>query len=181
MKRIVLVIVVFLVAITAGVGIGYLAGRNNLLGREPVAKSRGVDESDWKQWKYPGSRELASSQGGGIQVMETSLPQHYCLAMATRDDFEKVLGFYADKTGIANLATVGGGGSRVHFDSAGTDIEDWFAIDDSLPANRSDSAKRPVKTKVFAKRTLAADVTMFISRATDEQDTHIILAYYPRR
>ena len=180
MKRIVLVIVAFLVAIAAGVGIGYVAGRNNLLGREPAAKSRGDDESDWKQWKYPGSTELGSSRGGGGQVREANLPPHYCLAMATPDDFEKVLGFYADKTGIANLATVGGGGSKMHFDSARTDIEDWFTIDDSLPANRSDSSKRPVKIKVFAQRTLAADVTMFISRASDEQDTHIILAYYPR-
>ena len=53
-------------------------------------------------------------------------------------------------------------------------------MDDNLPANRSDSSKRPVKIKVFAKRTLAADLTMFVSRATGEQDTHIILAYYPR-
>ena len=183
MKRRLFIIAGYLVAIAVGVAIGYFAGRNNLLaGRLSETSSdlkAGEAGPDWKEWKYPGCAEHGSSLGGGGQAGMSKVPPLYCLVMTTPDDYEKVLKYYADKMGNSVLAVGAGSGTKV--DSSNPEnCENWFVLNDALSpegANRS----RPVKAKVFGKRTPTYDLTMHVSRANDENHTHIMLAYYPAK
>jgi hypothetical protein len=100
--------------------------------------------------------------------------------MTTQDDYETVLKFYSDKTGIANLEAGTGAGTRGSFDSKTSSLETWFVLTDSLSPEHA-NRDRPVKAKMFGKRTPVYDLTMLVSRANDEKHTHIVLAYYPRK
>jgi hypothetical protein len=182
MKHRIFIVGGFFVALAVGVAIGYLAGRNSLPGQgraeiTPGLKPENV-ELAWQDWKYPGCSVHDSSQGGGGNIGSASVSPHYCMIMTTQDDYETVLKFYADKTGISLAGT--GAGSRGTFDSKTGSLESWYVLNDNLPPegpNRS----RPVKAKMFGKSTAAYDLTMLVSRATDEKHTHIFLAYYPRK
>ncbi|MGA2255314.1 MAG: hypothetical protein ABSG53_11680 [Thermoguttaceae bacterium] len=191
MKRSIIIIAGLLVALAVGGGIGYLAGRNNSpapergLGQNPADLSNNSNtdrddnksDEDWQQWKYPGCAEHESSLGGGGQLGTARVPPHFCLVLTTQDDYEKVLRFYADKTGTG--LTGGGSGTTANGNSKDANMESWFVMNDSLSpegANRN----RPVKTKMFGKRTPRYDLTMFFSRANDEKHTHMLLVYYPR-
>jgi hypothetical protein len=173
MKRSIIIIAGFLVALAVGLGIGYLVGRNNPSERglveKPAVLKPGETGPDWKEWKYPGCAEHGGGQVGGGQNAGVKEPMQYDLVMTTQDDYEKVLGFYAEKTGISILAVENGAGA------GGGNHDSWFVYDDSRLPNVAQS--RPVRVKMFGKRTPTYDLTMFISRANDEKHTHIILVY----
>jgi hypothetical protein len=168
----------YLVAIAVGVGIGYLIGRNNSSERElaeihPDSKP-GEIGPDWKEWKYPGCAEHDFTKVGGGQSAGVKTPMHYDLVMTTKDDLEKVLGFYVEKTGISLLSSHTGEGA------GGKNDDVWFVTSDSRSPSEVDQTAtkdRPVRTKMFGKRTATYDLTMFVSRANDEKHTHIILSY----
>jgi hypothetical protein len=174
MKRSLIIIAGFLVAAAIGVGIGYLVGRNNpqdrKLAENPAALKQDEARPDWKEWKYPGCVERGFGQVGGGQSGGVKTPMDYHSVMTTPDDYEKVLGFYAEKTGISVLALENGAGA-----GGGTSGE-WFVANDSLLPDEV-AQNRPVRVRMFGKRTPTYDLTMFISRANDEKHTHIILAY----
>jgi hypothetical protein len=184
MKRAALVSARVLAVIGVGVALGYFIGRNDLLGQdraENTVELMPADaESQGKDWKYPGCSDHDSSLGGGGHVGRAKVPPHYCLVMTTQDDYEKVLKFYADKTGISSLVAGTGGGTTMKFDTTTSHFETWFVLNDNLSPGGANQG-RPVRAKVFAKRTATYDLTVFISRATNEKHTHIVLAYYPRR
>jgi hypothetical protein len=171
----------FLVAIVVGVVIGYLAGRNNLMAGRIAENSTDQEPReaslDWQQWKYPGCSEHDSSLGGGGQMGKARVPSHYCLVMTTPDDYEQVLKFYADKKGFSDLA---GSGSGTRASSNPDLFESWFVLSDSLAPDGVNQS-RPVKAKLFGKRTPTYDLTMLVSRAKDEKHTHIVLSYNPAR
>jgi hypothetical protein len=180
MKRL-LILAGFLAAVAVGAAVGYLVGRHRPRGAG-LAGNPAEAGPDWKEWKYPGGAEHDSSLGGGGQIGTAGVPPHYCLAMTTEDDYEKVLRFYADKPGMSGLAAGTGSGMK---GGASTDpntsyIETWFVLNDGW-SPEGVSRGRPVKVKVFGKRTGTYDLTMHVSRASDEKHTHIVLAYYPKR
>jgi len=178
MNRSVLVTAALLAALAVGIGIGYLVGRNNPgergLAENPTVLKPGETGPDWKEWKYPGSADHESGQAGGGLDAGVRSPMHYDLVMTTKDDYEKVLGFYAEKTGLSLVDNDKGSGV------GGGNHELWFVANDSSSPNDVTGVSqedRPVKTKLFGKRTPAYDLTMFISRAKDEKNTHIVLVY----
>jgi hypothetical protein len=202
MKKGIVTIAGFLVAIAVGIAIGYLGGRNNVFGRgisdrsvnpkpgeaaperigdNSVGSKPREAASDWREWKYPGSAEHDSSTWGGGQAGNARLPGHYGMVMTTQDDYEKVLQFYADKTGVGAIAgSEGGGGMKFSTGGNTSSMEDWFVLNDSQSPGGANQS-RPVKAKGFAKRTLLYDLTMFVTRADNEKHTHVVLAYYPRQ
>jgi hypothetical protein len=184
MKQRIFIIGGFLVAIVLGLGIGYLAGRNSLPRQELTENAADLKPEDVERvgqdWKYPGCSAHDSSQGGGGKIGSAIVSPHYCLVMTTPDDYEAVLKFYADKTGIPSLVAGTGGGSRGSFDSKTGSLETWFVLNDSL-SPEGPNRSRTVKAKMFGKSTPTYDLTILVSRANDEKHTHIVLAYYPRK
>jgi hypothetical protein len=180
MKKYVLIVLGLLASLAVGAAGGYAVGRHRFPGSPGDAKTAEA-APDWQEWKYAGSSEHDSLTGGGTQTSSGAVPPHFCLVMTTEDDYEKVLRYYADKTGVASLEAGGsGGGTRFNFGPNGAYAEEWFVLNDSRSPN-SANQDRPVKMKMFGRRTLTYDLTMLISRANDEKHTHIVLAFYPRK
>jgi hypothetical protein len=198
MKKLALIVVGLLASLAVGAAGGYAVGRHGLPGSPADAKTgesapdwkdlpgspadakTGESAPDWKEWKYPECSEHESSTGGGTQTSSGGVPPHFCLVMATPDDYERVLRYYGDKAGIPGLEQGSGAGTKVNTGGPQVHVEEWFVLNDSHPPNRA-TQSRPVKMKMFGRRTLTYDLTMLISRANDEKHTHIVLAFYPRQ
>ena len=123
----------------------------------------GSEKADFEGWKYPGSKELGSGQGaGGFHAMLT-----------TTDGLDKVESFYERKTG-QKLKPDQAGGHGI----GGGEGEAHVLQDDSIQPGVK-GGPRPVVVRVFVQRAKGHNLTLVISRAKGEDDTHIALTYFP--
>lgn len=178
MRRMVLLSIALLAVWTVGAGIGYFVGyqRGNWHGFAAVCEKSAVEQSaNWEDWKYPNiSQQFATSSAAGGHVAGQAFRPQTCLVWATSDDFEKVVQHYATKCGPEQ--------SRIDFEGSGQQLRGGVTncrhLDDSKRHVASgEYPPRPVKLKTFALQTAEFALTVIISNAEGEKETHIILVH----
>jgi hypothetical protein len=112
-------------------------------------------------WQYPGSDMLggASMSDGGNPLVSSIKCQ---AVLRTPDPIDKVIAFYSRLTG-----PTGAGADDKGADAKSVSIKD-------------DSKDRPVTLRVFAVNKADTSTTIVVSRAADEQATHIVWLHYIR-
>jgi hypothetical protein len=151
----------FALGLLTGLALGFAAGLAYL------TFHRAVTGGSLEDWHYPGATSTSTSGAGvgspfGPPLMTRGSMQ------ATTDSFTDVAQFYATKMGM-NLPS-SGTGSR----ASGTESVTYQA-DSTGPRG-----PRPVKSQAFARRERGGSVVVFITRADDEDHTHVLLYWLPR-
>ncbi|MBV9125230.1 MAG: hypothetical protein JO112_17885 [Planctomycetes bacterium] len=114
-------------------------------------------------WKYPESIQIAAGSGGGN-----------FLVLATPDALDKVVAFYNQKVGkkltsdIPGATLLRGGNGEV-----------WMDQDDSVQPGPN-AERRPVVVRIFVERAKDHYLTLVITHAKGEDQTHISLTYIPK-
>jgi hypothetical protein len=119
------------------------------------------------EWKYPGSKMLggASMSDGG----DPSVPDVRCQAiLTTPEPIDKVTGFYSKLASKPPDA-----GKRVA--EAETKPTDTQAV-----GSQDDSKGRPVTLRIIVVNKADTTTTLVISRAANENETHIAWTHYRR-
>lgn len=119
------------------------------------------------EWKYPGSQMLggASMSDGG----NPNVPSLKCQAiLTTPDSVEKVAAFYAKQLNDSRTA----GAQKDAGGVKGTNAKSVSTQDDSQG--------RPVRIRILVVNKAETSTTLVISRAEDEQETHIAWSHYLR-
>jgi hypothetical protein len=151
----------FLVAVVAFYGGVYVGSAKP----DPQPGVPAAPPSDY--WTYPGSASGMSS-GSGENLLATS---------TTPDDFKEVARFYHEQIG----ATLGAGGNfemeGSGLASTGTGRGTYTYVVDSL---RKDGRARGVRVATFDVRSPSYDLSVFVSRAEGEPDTHIVVTYHAK-
>jgi hypothetical protein len=187
-----------------GVGIGWLAGARSRDAAPPVAGAEGKAQPknpapaatapgtryrvgdpgvfapppSWEEWKYPDSRVHQAKNAGPSFIGKIKSGAVDWVALVSKDDFDKVWGFYRDKVEQKVLAdgrtptAVSGheweGGKRV---PTVTIYDRHYACATEPP--ESDL----LKAKGFWVQTLRYKLAVFISRAKGSDSTDILLFY----
>jgi len=189
MRKRILPTVAILVVVALAFGAGVLMQQRYQLARVDAIKvfARdfvGLDDPlspapAWEEWQYPKADCIGSGHDqdltmGGKLVRPAG---HYAV-LVTPDAFEDVARFYAEKTGFDDPASVAR--SHAAISSQGTiQGESSHLLDDSDSA--ADLAKaRPVRAKCLVRRCPSYDLTVFLTRAEGETNTHIVLVYQPK-
>ena len=131
------------------------------------------------EWKYPEATVLSGGFGSNSGSSAGAVPHSYTLTsvnMTSKDDFEKVLNYYKEKTGIKAEGntnpriTVGPAlaYSRLSGDS-GANAK--VALDES-------TLRPAVKLRFFMTLDETSLVGIVVSRAKDEKETHIAITRY---
>ena len=132
-----------------------------------LASGQGFEDIPWlADWEYPGSTPVASGTTG------SATQAHSNAVMVTADSFEDVVRFYEKKiykTGSPRPIDPAAPPKRVlgvsNFDG------------DSVTSLQDDSARRPVRLRVLVRNRPSDVVTVVISRAEGEKQTHIAWTY----
>lgn len=137
----------------------------------------------WQHWTYPGADAKTSGKGGGIRIGgEIVMPTDHHGVWTTGDSFEDVIRHYATllefedpEKYVERDAGFGGGISRRVSSEYGPATNAHFRD------NGRDSAidSRPVRVECLTRRCRSYSVADFISRADDEELTHVIVLYSP--
>ncbi len=119
-------------------------------------------------WQYPGSMNLSGGGGGGGNSLESEAKAYACAV--TKDDFDKVTAYYQKKMGIRPQ---GIGGNAV----VGEAI---VRPGDGAHMILEDSLDRPMKLMVLNRHWQGKSVSVVITRANGESETHIAFSYYEK-
>lgn len=150
-----------------------LAGLNASLPRAP----------GWEEWVYPGADLKRSGSGGGMQINdEVIVPIDYRGVWTTPAAFEDVIRHYGrfmqfeDPESLAKRDPTFAGSSAGTFSS-----DSGPATNSHLRDNGSSNSfdPRPVRVECLTRRCRSYTVTVFISRAENEDLTHVIVLYSP--
>ena len=188
------VIVLIGVAFAAGLAAGWVFGARSvalvvgpLLGSGPNTAGK---LPDWSDWQYPGSDSRGKHTGPAFEFKNetTNVARGFanCTACVTTDDFESVVRFYqarikevAQSESVVETVGVGavGGGMTFDFDSKrGSEGSSWFHFDDSRePYQERGYAERPLRKVALGIRAMSFFVTVVITRAKEENETHVLL------
>lgn len=163
------------VAAFAGYSLGYRQGQWTGF-VAATAKAAATKPARWEDWKYPRmNHQFHSTTGGGGHVAGHVFRPQNCLVGASADSFDQVVAHYAELCGPeGSLAEVKG-----DLDS-GVDarIRHCRHLDDSKrPGAGGMLSPRPVRVRTFAVQTPDYAVTVTVSRADDEKETHVILVH----
>lgn len=176
-----------------GVGAGVFIQRKFQVARIEAAEQIGRDligldaplepAPAWESWAYPGADSRKGGHTGETRINEEIVvPSDYHGVWTTPDTFEDVIEHYAtllefEEPGTLREHNPGwGGGTSGGFSSEAGPASVMNVRDNGL---ESSLEMRPVRVECLARRTRAYTVTVFISRADDENLTHIIVLYSP--
>jgi hypothetical protein len=132
----------------------------------------------WEEWHYPRAESKGSIQGSSARVNGKLVrPAGRYAIFVTADAFEDVARFYAEKAGFEQPDDVAK--SHLAVSSHGTlQGESNHLLDDF--SDVTDPQKlRPVRVKCLIRRCPSYDLTVVITRADDENYTHLGLFYDP--
>ncbi|MES2572411.1 MAG: hypothetical protein V4710_20470 [Verrucomicrobiota bacterium] len=131
----------------------------------------------WEAWHYPNAKVEGTIHGSSVRINgDSTHPAREYAVLITADEFDQVAHFYAEKTGFANLDEVAKSHSAISIEES-EDGSDYFLEEDNLGGGSQ--ALRSVRTKCLARRFPPHGLTVFITRANDHSDTHIVLLYDP--
>jgi hypothetical protein len=145
-----------------------LAGLN-----DPVSPS-----PPWSEWHYPKAKVKGTAESAAVRVSGKLVrPGGHYAVLVTADDFETVARFYAGKLKFADSEGIVK--SQLAFSSEGNiQGESSHVLDDYRDVGETQKA-RPVRTKCLVRRSPSYDLTVFLTRAETETETHILLLYDP--
>ncbi|MFL5341420.1 MAG: hypothetical protein ACJ8F7_14845 [Gemmataceae bacterium] len=178
MRRFILRSIVVLMVGALGAGIGYAVGyaRGQWYGFAAACDVAAAEKpANWDDWKYPNiSRQFTTSTHGGGHLAGRAFRPQSCMVAATSDDFGKVVQHYAAKCGPEE--------SRMNFGGVGLQLSGSMTncrhLDDSArPSAGGENPPRPVSLKAFALQTGEFALTVIVSRAEGEKETHVILVH----
>jgi hypothetical protein len=178
---------VFVIGVGLGLAIPRLTQRTyRLRDPTPIANRRYLND-----YMYPGARSLSSYGGDGHVLREgVELSGFGYFHLATPDDYDKVVAFYADRlrmvegpeTEITDIR-----GQKLyehdeahrfqHYDDQAGPYED--IIGDTRIGLRLQENNRPLRQTSFAMGTFPYAIVVFISRGREEKETHITLYHNP--
>lgn len=172
---------IFAIILIAGIAAasGYYFGfrRGAFAGfAQATEKAAAVKHAKWDEWKYPDiSYEFSTATGASGHIGGESFRPQTCFVGATKDDFEKVVKYYAEKVGPEQSQTEFSGGPE-------TGLHGWVKssrhVDDSVrPFDGNQQVERPVKLKTFALQSKDFNLTVTISKSTGEDETHLIIVH----
>ncbi len=126
-------------------------------------------------WKYPNAVSSSSSTSGGATFGHVTVPPCSSEVFATSDSFDEVLAFYSAKLGGFALNR---GGMTSTSSATGADFTDTFTS--GVLQHATTGAERSVRALSFCHRKRGFDLTVFIHRARDEEQTWVSLYLVPR-
>lgn len=133
----------------------------------------------WEEWGYPGADIMGSIQASSVRVSgELVRPAGRYAVLVTPDPFESVARFYAEKAGFEAPDDIAKRNSAVSTEG-NIQGESNHLLDDFHDSTDYQSL-RPVRVKCLLRRSPSYDLTVVISRANEEKNTHIALFYDPR-
>ena len=145
----------------------YRAGGKDLLAPAP----------SWEEWKYPESRALSSSTGGGSKVGDIELRSADRVALVTPDDFDKVWAFYKER---CKLRDPGDAGSTVRIEGGGNEQAATVKIFDDVRAHSLEGPKsESVQARAFSVQSLRYSLAGFVYRPKGGDSTCVLLLYRP--
>lgn len=155
MRRVLLLLSLGIVSLVAATWVGLALAQN----QDSASRLGG--------WKYPGAKQLGSGSGAGGDFM----------VQATTDSIDKVKAFYGKKVGqkLSPDRTDPPGGMGLY----GRDGELSVFQDDSVqPGPKAEL--RPVVVCIFVQRTKDHYLTLVITRAKGEDQTHISITSFTK-
>lgn len=143
---------------------------------QATEKAAAVKHAKWDEWKYPDiSYEFSTATGASGHIGGESFRPQTCFVGATKDDFEKVVKYYAEKCGPDQSETEIGGGTDTGIHGR---VQSCRYLDDSArPFDGNRQEVRPVKLKMFALQSKEFNLTVTLSRAEGEAETHIVIVH----
>lgn len=188
MRHRLLTVFVAVVLILAAFAFGLLVQRQVQLARIRAAENFARDlaglndpippSPDFEQWHYPKARVLGSTESPAVSVSGKAAHAggRYALLL-TPDELEAVAGFYTDAMHFADADKVAR--SRSAISSEGNiQGESRLILDDCRETPAGSTAA--FRTKCLAYRSPSYDLTVFLSRASEEPQTRITLLYNPK-
>ncbi len=189
MRKRIVAAVCIIVVVALAFGAGVLVQRQYQLApiRAAEAFARdfvGLDDAvppapRWEEWHYPNAESRGNIRGLSARVMEELVrPAGRYAVFVTTDEFEEVARFYAEKAQFDEPDSLATSRSAV-FSQGTVQGESNYLLDDFADVTDPEQS-RPVRAKCLARRCPSYDLTVFITRADDESDTHIMLLYDPK-
>lgn len=129
---------------------------------------RAVTSAALEDWQYPGATSTSTSGAGVGTPFGPPLMTRASMQWTT-DSFADVSAHYAKKMRVNVPAS--GSGSQASGDASVSYNAD----------NNGARGPRPFKSLAFARRERGGSVVVFITRADDEEHTHVILYWLPRQ
>lgn len=177
--------ILVMLAFVAGVLLQRQFAIVRIRGAEQVAREiSGIDDPvppapQWESWMYDGAKRQGQIEGTSTELMgELIRPKGHFGAFTTSDTFEQVAKFYAEQLRFENADTVAQSHQAV-LSEGNAGAEANYLLDDTADVSEP-GRSRPVRVKCLLRRTRSYDMTVFISRAENEDQTHILLVYDPR-
>lgn len=189
MRRRILISAATIAAAAVAFGAGVVVQRQYQLAPIRVAEAAvrdltGLDDPvppapPWDEWHYPNAEVKASVQGSSLRVMgELVRPAGRYAVLVTTDEFEDVARFYAAKTHFEAPDAMAK--SRSAVSSYGTLQGESNHLLDDFDDPNDPQKSRPVRAKCMIRRCPSYDLTVFITRADGEAQTHVVLLYDPK-
>lgn len=188
MKKRIFFSLIALVLIAIGISIGIFLQREYQLAAiragENFGRSlAGLDDPippapAWEQWRYPRAKSRGEIDGASTRIKgQLVRPAGNYAILVTADDFETVARFYAEKFNFEEVEQAAKSKSAIakHGNMQG---EENYLLDDFEDVSEIPKT-RTVRIKCLFRRCPAYDVTVFISRAENEKQTHLLLLYDP--
>lgn len=188
MKKQILFSLCGLALIAIGISIGVVLQREYQLAAiragENVGRSlAGLDDPippapAWEQWRYPRAKSKGEIDGSSTRIEgELIHPAGNYAVLVTADDFETVARFYAEKCNFEEVDQTAKSKSAIakhgNMQGEANYLLDDFEDTSEIPPTRT------VRIKCLFRRCPAYDITVFISRAENEKQTHLLLLYDP--
>ena len=133
----------------------------------------------WREWQYPRARILGTRTGVSVRISEELVrPAGHYAVLVTPDGFEQVARFYAAIAHFENPDEVASSRAAMSSrESLHGESNHWL---DDCSAAGDPSQLRPLLAKCLVRRCPSYDLTIFITRADGEPQTHITLLYDPK-
>lgn len=172
-----------------GIGIGILVQREMQLARiragENFARElAGLNDPipaapDREEWLYPRAKVKGQLESAAVRISgELVRPAGHYAVLVTGDDFETVARHYSDKLKFSDPEAIAK--SQLAFSSEGNvQGESVHLLDDQRGEGDPQSA-RALRTKCLVRRCPSYDLTVLLTRAEGERETHIIVLYDPK-
>lgn len=132
-----------------------------------------------KDWYYPGAKVSGTAESAAVTVSrELVHPGGHFVVLVTSDDFETVAKYYTSRMQFTDPDAIAK--SQLAFSSEGNvQGESSHVLDDFRDPSETQT-QRSIRTKCLLRRSPSYNLTVFLSRAENEPQTHIILLYDPK-